>query len=121
MAARAVTVVSASRRLRRGSKRSPTVAAMTEVIADVVSGDSLTKGVPHEQLQAMVEDSSRSVLREQMGDSERLDTTALRSDKKRLAAIVEAQGLLLPLSHRVGLSRPSAASRRRGHRASGRA
>ena len=44
----------------------------------------------------MVEDSWRSVLREQMGDSERLDTTALRSDKKRLAAIVEAQSLLLP-------------------------
>lgn len=100
-ASRALSVVTASKRPRRSPKHSPT-AAMLGILKNILTGDSLTQGVPHEQLQALVENAWRSAVRDQLGDAHRLDTKALLGDKKRIAAIAEAQSLLAPYLFAAG-------------------
>ena len=96
LVARSLSVMSASAYPWKGAKRSPTGAAMLSISAEILGGDALAEGVSHERLQARVEESWRSAMRQQVGETERLEIGALLTDRKRITAIADAQSLLAP-------------------------
>jgi glycosyltransferase involved in cell wall biosynthesis/predicted metal-dependent phosphoesterase TrpH len=102
LAARALSAVSASKRLWHGDRQTPLDAAIGDISQEILRDDGLSRGVDHEQLQARVEAAWRSAMREQLGDTEHLDIGALLGDKKRLAAITDAQSLLAPYVFAAG-------------------
>lgn len=102
LAAHALSAVSASTRLWRGDRRAPLDTAIRGISQDLLSNDSLSRGVCHEQLQARVEDAWRSAMRDQLGDAEHFEIGALLGDKKRIAAITDAQSLLAPYLFAAG-------------------
>ena len=101
-ASRALSVASASKRLWRGDRRTRIDTAIDDISRDLLSDDSLSRGVSHEQLQARVEDAWRSTMHDQLGDAEHFEIGALLADKKRLAAIGDAQSLLAPYLFAAG-------------------
>jgi len=101
-ASRAFSVASASKRLWRGARHSPVDRAIDDISQDLLSTDSLKRGVSHEQLQERVEDAWRSAMHDQLGDAEHLEIGALLGDKKRIAAITDAQSLLAPYLFAAG-------------------
>ncbi len=96
LAARAFSVMSASTYPWKGANRSPTRAAMRSISEEILGGDPMSRGVRHEQLQARVEAAWRTAMRHQLGDAEHFDIGGLLGDKKRAAAIGDAQSLLAP-------------------------
>jgi len=101
-ATRALSVASASKRLWRGDRRASLDAALRGLSQDLLRSDSLSRGLCHEQLQARVEDAWRSAMRDQLGEAEHFDIGALIGDKKRIAAITDAQSLLAPYLFAAG-------------------
>ena len=95
-ATRALSVASASTRLWRSDRRTAIDTAIRDISQDLLRDDSLSRGVCHEQLQARVEDAWGSTMRDQLGDAEHFEIGALLGDKKRIAAITDAQSLLAP-------------------------
>jgi glycosyltransferase involved in cell wall biosynthesis len=102
LAARALSVASASTRLWRGDKRAPVDAALSGITQDLLRNDSLKQGVNHEQLQARVEEAWRAAMRGQLGTAEHLEIGALLGDKKRIAGVTDAQSLLAPYLFAAG-------------------
>jgi glycosyltransferase involved in cell wall biosynthesis len=102
LATQALSAVSASTRLWRRSRRAPADAAIRGISMDLLRDGSLSRGVDHEQLQARVEDAWRTAMHEQLGDAANLEIGALVNDKKRLAAIMDAQSLLAPYLFAAG-------------------
>jgi glycosyltransferase involved in cell wall biosynthesis len=96
LADRAMAVTAATGRLLKGSRRSATATAVNTLTRSVLNVQTLTDGMDHEQVQRLVEESWTSAMHELLGDSPRLEIGALRGNRKRLAAILEAQGLLAP-------------------------
>ena len=101
-ATRALSVASTSTRLWRGDKRTPIETAIRVISQDLLRNDSLSRGVCHDQLQARVEDVWRSAMRDLLGDAEHFEISALLGDKKRIAAITDAQSLLAPYLFAAG-------------------
>jgi len=101
-ATRALSVAAAPARLWRGDRRAPIDAALRGISQDLLANDSLNREVSHEQIQARVEDAWRSLVRAQLGDAEHVEIGALVGDKKRLAAITDAQSLLAPYLFAAG-------------------
>jgi glycosyltransferase involved in cell wall biosynthesis len=102
LAARALSVASASTRLWRGDKHTPRDDAILGIAHGLLLDDSLSHGVCHEQLQARVEEAWRAAMRDQLGDAEHLEIAALVGDRKRLAALTDAQSLLAPYLFAAG-------------------
>ena len=102
LAAGALSLSAASRRLRRGSRQSPLDVAMGKISQDLLSDDGLLRGVRHEQLEARVGDAWQEAMRGLLGDAEHFDLGELAGDKKRLSAIADAQSLLAPYLFAAG-------------------
>jgi len=75
---------------------------MSGIAQDLLRNDSLSRGVNHEQLQTRVEDAWRTAMRNQLGADEHVEIGALLSDKKRIAALIDAQSLLAPYLFAAG-------------------
>jgi glycosyltransferase involved in cell wall biosynthesis len=101
-ASRALSFASASRRLWRGDRQTPIDDAIQDISQDLLSDESLSRGVSHEQLQARVESAWGSAMREQLGGTQHFEIGALIGDKKRISAIGEAQSLLAPYLFAAG-------------------
>ena len=102
LATGAVSFASASRHLWRGDRRGPVDAAMRDISQDLLRDDGLRRGVCHEQLQERVEGAWQAAMRDQLGDAEHLEIGALLGDRKRIAAIADAQSLLAPYLFAAG-------------------
>lgn len=102
LATHAFSAMSASTRLWRGKRRAAIDATIRGISQDLLRNDSLSRGVCHEQLQARVEDAWRAAMRDLLGDAERFEIGALVGDRKRVAAIADAQSLLAPYLFAAG-------------------
>jgi glycosyltransferase involved in cell wall biosynthesis len=95
-ASRAVFAVAGTALRRDGGRRLPTKAAVRSITKAFLRGDPLGQGLRHEELQSLVEEVWRDAMRYALGEGQYFELIDLFGDKRRLAAIADAQGLLGP-------------------------
>ena len=102
LAAGAMSLSSAARRLRRGDRGGPLDVAVRQLSRELLSDDVLIRGVSHEELSTQVEGAWRQAMHGLLGEGEHVAIGELAADRKRLAAIADAQGLLAPYLFAAG-------------------
>ena len=102
LAAGAMSLSSAAKRLRRGDRGGPLDVAVRQLSRELLSGDVLVQGVDHEELATQVEGAWRQAMHGLLGEGEHVAIGELVADRKRLAAIADAQGLLAPYLFAAG-------------------
>jgi len=102
LAAGALSLSSATRRVRHGGREGPLDTAVQEISRDLLSDDALLRGVRHEELAAQVEGAWRRAMHGLLGHAEHIRIAELAADKKRLAGFADTQGLLAPYLFAAG-------------------